>query len=141
MTKEQIRSIIGENIRRERIARDITIEEFAEILDVTPGFITLIERGRRGVTPYNLLRISEILQLSTDKLMQKRSRLTIAEKNPLKVQCAKISTMLYGFDEKELEFIILFLSGLRNMKRRNVNSKMDEDGEDCEDGEDSDTDE
>jgi len=48
MTKLKLRAIIGENVRNERIARDISIDELSEMIGLTPGFVGLIECGQGG---------------------------------------------------------------------------------------------
>ncbi|MCL2235771.1 MAG: helix-turn-helix transcriptional regulator [Defluviitaleaceae bacterium] len=66
MTRKELCTLIGMNIRAERHSRGLTIDEFAELLDLSPGFVGLIERGERGVTAYNLLKISRVLGTPTD---------------------------------------------------------------------------
>lgn len=51
---------IGMRIKRCRAAANITQEKLAELLDVSPGYVSRIERGTRWV---NLERLSEIAAL------------------------------------------------------------------------------
>ena len=51
---------IGKRIKRCRAAAGITQEKLAELLDVSPGYISRVERGTRWV---NLERLSEIAAL------------------------------------------------------------------------------
>ena len=67
MTKEQMRSIVGKNIRRARIARKMTVDELAEVLDLTSGYVGLIERGRRGSSALNLFKLSSVLDVGVDE--------------------------------------------------------------------------
>jgi len=69
MTKEQFRITIGKNIRRERNARKLSIEELAELLNFTPGFIYLMERGYRGTTSFTLYRLAELFETTVDGLI------------------------------------------------------------------------
>ena len=51
---------IGKRIRRCRAAANITQEKLAELLDVSPGYVSRIERGTRWL---NLERLSEVASL------------------------------------------------------------------------------
>lgn len=124
MTKRQLRAIIGENIRLERTARNLSIEELSEMLDITPGFVGLIERGHRGTTPNTLYRISDVFSLSIDSLFQPResSKLSFREgehspTSRVYAKRKKIESMLAGFDDTEMDFIITVLKNVRNMRR------------------------
>ena len=66
LNKEQLRILIGENIRKERLTRGMTIEQLSETLGQSPGFVDLIERGKRGVTSYTLLKLAEVFKVSID---------------------------------------------------------------------------
>lgn len=63
--------IIGSNIRFERKKRDLTIEEFARVIGMAPGFVGLIERGQRGTSMANLVKITEFFEISLDDLITK----------------------------------------------------------------------
>jgi len=69
MNKEQLRILIGENIRKERLARSMTIDELSESLGQSSGFVGLIECGKRGATTYTLLKLAEIFNTSVDSLL------------------------------------------------------------------------
>ena len=66
MTKEQLDSIIGKNINKERLARELSVEELAELLGYTPSAITLIENGKRGTSALTLYKLSKIFGLPVD---------------------------------------------------------------------------
>lgn len=121
MTKEQLRCIIGENIRNQRMARDISIDELAEMLDLTSGFVGLIERGHRGTTPITLFKLSDVFSLSIDSFFHKKeeSSLSMAEEYVSKNQTKrkKIDSLISDFSERELDFVIAMLKYLRIMTR------------------------
>ena len=50
--------IIGSNIRYERKRRGLTIDDFAKVIGMAPGFLGLIERGQRGTSVTNMVAIS-----------------------------------------------------------------------------------
>jgi transcriptional regulator with XRE-family HTH domain len=121
MTKEELRRVIGENIRMERNARDLSLDELAELLHLTPGFVGLIERGKRGATAYTLYKLSEALDIPMEQFFQRdlsqSSSLTISEENPLSVKRNKINTIVQDMNEGELDFIISVVKSLRAMHR------------------------
>lgn len=43
-----LRKIIGENMRTLRNAKDLSLDEVSELLDITPGYLGMVERGRVG---------------------------------------------------------------------------------------------
>ena len=118
MTKEQIRIIIGENVRQERMARGMSIDELAEVLELTPGFVGLIERGRRGTTAHTLFRLSEIFEMPIDAILRQNktaAELKMEEKQttPQKTKRAKIASLISDLSEHELEFVVNIIKDLR----------------------------
>ena len=63
--------IIGSNIRYERIRRGLTIDDFAKVIGMAPGFLGLIERGQRGTSVKNMVAIAEFFDISLDDLITK----------------------------------------------------------------------
>ena len=61
--------IIGERIREARKKAGITQEELSEILDVTVGFISRMERGRTEVNLKRLGQIARILDIPLEELV------------------------------------------------------------------------
>lgn len=63
--------IIGTNIRYERRLRGLTIDDFAKIIGMAPGFVGLIERGQRGTSISNMVKIAEFFNITLDDLITK----------------------------------------------------------------------
>lgn len=63
--------IIGPNIRYERKRRGLTIDDFAKVIGMAPGFLGLIERGQRGTSVKNMVAIAEFFDISLDDLITK----------------------------------------------------------------------
>ena len=121
MDKEQLRKFLGANIKRQRLMRKLSLDEFAELLSITPGFIGLVERGQRGVTSHNLLKIAEIFGISIDSLFYGVDGINgdnIFVKETQK-QHEKISCLTTGFTIDELNLVVNFIKGLRHMKDKN----------------------
>lgn len=62
--------IIGSNIRYERKRRGMTIDDFARVIGMAPGFLGLIERGQRGTSMANLVNIADFFGISMDQLIR-----------------------------------------------------------------------
>lgn len=61
---------IGRRIREERTLRGLSIEKLAELAEVTPSFLGLIERGERKLSVHTLDKITTALQVQPNELMQ-----------------------------------------------------------------------
>ncbi len=62
--------IIGANIRYERKRRGMTIDDFARVIGMAPGFLGLIERGQRGTSMTNLVAIADFFGITMDQLIR-----------------------------------------------------------------------
>ena len=120
MTKEDFRRVVGQNIKAERTARGMSIDELAELVSLSSGFIGLIERGERGLTLYNIWRICLILDLNINDLLF-TSQAKGLNRNTLNQKRKKIHALSSMFGETELDFIISFL---KELKKIIVNSKQ-----------------
>ena len=100
MTNAMLRTLIGSNIRKERIACGLTIDDLSKLLDLTEGAVGLIERGMRGATPLTLLKLSDIFNRPIDHFF-------FREKADLpKSRLSQIDALLTDFTEPELDFVI-----------------------------------
>ena len=133
MTKKQLRVIIGENIRNERVTRNISIDELAEMLELTSGFVGLIERGQRGTTPSTLLKLADVFGMSIDTLFSdENGSLNLGEEHLPRghAKRLKIESLISGFSEKELDFVIDMIKNLRALTRGGLlGENLDEDEE------------
>ena len=118
-------SIIGSNVRRERMLRNMSIEELSEILQLSTAFIGLIERGHRGAKLYNLLRIADIFGITVNDLVYSKSSdmLEVREDNGNSEEVLKqqkkdaIVSLVYDFNPEELQFVISTIKAMRTLKR------------------------
>ena len=129
MTKERLRIIIGENIRNERMARNISIDELAEMLELTSGFVGLIERGQRGTTSCTLYKLAEVFDISIDTLFYRSedSALSLSEEPKGQVKRKKINSLISDFSDRELDFLIAVIKNLRVMNRSRIEEGGDYD--------------
>lgn len=62
----------GANVRRERVARKITQEKLAELMEVNPRTVQKIEAGKLNILFTTILRLQSALGCSWDSLMNAR---------------------------------------------------------------------
>ena len=67
--KKQINTLVGQNIKRERERAGYTQERFSELIGIGPKSLSAIERGMVGVSLALLLRITNLLSISTDTIL------------------------------------------------------------------------
>lgn len=64
---------IGENVRKYRLSRGVSQEDFAEMVKMHRNHIGLIERGEVNVPIYTLYTIADRLKVSIRDLIPSRS--------------------------------------------------------------------
>ncbi len=69
MSKRDLQKF-GKNLKSLRLERDLTQLELAEILDMSPNFVGMIERGERNTTVENIYKISRALNIKPEDLFK-----------------------------------------------------------------------
>lgn len=69
MSKRDLQKF-GKRLKSLRIDRDLTQLELAEILDMSPNFIGMIERGERNTTVENVFKIARALGIKPSNLFE-----------------------------------------------------------------------
>lgn len=67
--KKEINVQIGEQIKLARDQAGLTQEQFAERIDVSPQFVSDMERGVVGVSLTTLKRVCVVLGVSSDRIL------------------------------------------------------------------------
>lgn len=67
--KKEINVQIGLRIRKLREERNMSREQLAELLDLSPVFLAYVEYGQKGVSLTTLQNICQTLQVSADYLL------------------------------------------------------------------------
>jgi len=62
--------ILGKNIRRLRLAKGFSQEEFALTADIDRSYVGQVERGRRNIAFENILKIARPLDVSVSQLVE-----------------------------------------------------------------------
>ena len=99
MTAKRLKIIMGTTIMETRTKCGISINELAELIGITSGFLGNIERGERGATPLTLFKLSKIFNVPIDHFFFKSDFKTDPHK-------ARIYAFTYDFTESELDLVI-----------------------------------
>ena len=68
-TKKALNIQMGERMKRARASAGLTQEQFAELIEKTPQYVSDLERGVYGVSLETLKTICERLSVSADDLL------------------------------------------------------------------------
>ena len=60
---------IGKNIKTYRQLRNLRQEDLAELTDLSPNFISMVERGEKTLSMESFVRIANVLHVSADMLL------------------------------------------------------------------------
>lgn len=67
--REDLKSIVGRNARAARRELGLTQSEAAEQMDISHEFYARIERGKALPSVFTLVRMVQVLNTSTDRLL------------------------------------------------------------------------
>ena len=138
MTKERLKKAIGSNIRGARLSRGMSIDELAELLQLTSGFVGLIERGSRGATVHTLFKLADIMETSIDSFFfdgaRSGSDLAFREDKPGKKgkgnpKKERIQSLIVDFSDSELDFLISVVKNLRSLNHAVIQKNTDDEDE------------
>ena len=71
--KQELDILIGGNIKRERTKAGYTQESFSELIGIGTKSLSAIERGTVGVSLSTLLKICNVLSISSNSLLYENS--------------------------------------------------------------------
>ena len=69
MSKRDLQKF-GKRLKSLRLHKELTQLELAEILDMSPNFIGMIERGERNTTVENVFKIARALNIKPSNLFE-----------------------------------------------------------------------
>jgi transcriptional regulator with XRE-family HTH domain len=61
---------LGQNIKRLRLAKDLSQEKLAELSNLHRTYVGGVERGERNISLLNLTRLAQALEVSLADLME-----------------------------------------------------------------------
>jgi transcriptional regulator with XRE-family HTH domain len=101
---------VGENVRKARLNKSLTIEQLAELTGISDSFLGVAERGTSGFSIETIIRLSKALGVTTDALL--------LENAPLPEPSSKketLVTVLSGCTNDEVEFMIEYVKLCKKM--------------------------
>lgn len=107
---KKIRKQVGRNVKQLRIEHGITANELAKALNITVPFLGLVERGSRGASNYNVIRLAEIFGISTDEIYFGAKNISTTTHNELLYK--KLSVLLRQLPDERLEDLIKIVKAL-----------------------------
>ena len=116
MTKERLKHVIGNNIRIARTGRDMSIDELSELLELTSGFVGLIERGQRGATAHTLCKLADIFNAPVDDFFAENVKMAEGAELAVTAKRDKVVSLLYSLSEPELNFLVESIKNLRTLR-------------------------
>lgn len=66
----ELKKIFGKKLRRIRRGKDLTQEQLAEAIGVTPEFLSNMERGVNGASFETLEKLSRVLEVPVDEFFR-----------------------------------------------------------------------
>jgi len=69
MDKKELLKNFGKNVKIERVKKDLTQEELAEIMNVSQNYIACIETGRENMSLAKVLELANFLQVNINILL------------------------------------------------------------------------
>lgn len=67
---DSITKIFGENVRKERLKKGLSQEDFAEVSGFHRTYIGMLERAERNITLSNLEKIAKALDIEIAELLK-----------------------------------------------------------------------
>lgn len=101
-------SLIGLRIKENRMLKKITQEELAELIEISPGFMSLIETGRKRPSLDTLLAICRVLEITLNELLT-------GNQIPLETDyCSDLSAIVAPCNEDEKRLIYDITKAVRD---------------------------
>ncbi len=93
--KNELKLLIGNRIRKQREDLGYSREKFAEKIDISPNFLADIELGSKGMSFNTLIKMCDVLHVTTDYIILGKTEST---------DNSKIVDMFKQVDEKYIPY-------------------------------------
>lgn len=101
---------VGENVRNARLNKGLTIEQLAELADISDSFLGVAERGTSGFSIETIIKLAVVLDVTTDSLL--------FENHPGPTPSSKMDTLvtiLSGCADEDIDFMIEYVKLSKKM--------------------------
>ena len=114
MHNDDLMEMVGNNIRSIRLSKKMSLEEVAKAMDITPGYLGLMERGKRGISAKYIYKLSNIFNAPIYSFYIYDEAKT-KQDNQMDMIKNKIMYALSGMSEKELNFIMQVVINMKDL--------------------------
>jgi transcriptional regulator with XRE-family HTH domain len=76
MTESELRVTLGANLKRYRCLRGLSQAKLAEIIDISPNFISDIETGKRWLSSDTLVNLADALNIEVYEFLKPEAALS-----------------------------------------------------------------
>lgn len=112
------KSLFGQRVREQRELKGLTMEQFAEALNISYNYLSDVERGRKFPRYELLFKIIETLDVSADILLRDQVTSSSYQTDAI------ISSKLAGLTADEKSFVESMVdTTIENLKRIRNNSR------------------
>ena len=101
--------LLGLRIKENRQLKNLTQEELAELIELTPGYMSLIETGRKKASLETLLSISNALNVTLNELLTGNQILLDIDYN------REIAELMSGCNEYERRMLFEIMRTARSV--------------------------
>lgn len=105
MNDDELKKLMGANLRQLRESRHISRRDFSILLGISEPFLVLIEGGKRGLTAKYIKKIAELFEVSADEIFAEDSDVDI-RKNDITNDIEKIKMYIYKMNHKKIKLIL-----------------------------------
>jgi len=102
MEEQELRGILGNNIKRCRLKNNLSQLSLAEKVDISANFLSDVERSKAWVSPSTLVKLASVLKIEPYELFKADALLTNTEKS-----------ILQHYSDENLKAVLSVLNQLR----------------------------
>lgn len=111
---QKLKINLGKKIKELRRAKNLTQEQFAELIGAQPQSISILESGRSFLSAERLSKICEVLKVTPKNIFDFDVKFdTIASSSKI---YDKIIILLKNMDDKDLDFILNIVNNYNKLK-------------------------
>jgi transcriptional regulator with XRE-family HTH domain len=70
MTQDEVQTVFGRNVQKERLYQKISQETLAEKAELDRTYISSMERGKRNVSLLNIVKVANALSIPPSRLLE-----------------------------------------------------------------------
>jgi len=105
LSKNQFNRIVGANIRKRRNDAKMTIAQVNAAADIAPGYLSLVEAGRKSIGSFEMYKLCNAFSVSSDYFFEGIERKLEICDNKV-AQLRTLETISQSFSEEQMEYLL-----------------------------------